>query len=207
MPYSDFKLDDVVSQFKLTLRDADLFSPLTPIEPSDWLTQTLSFTRTLGRRSDTEKSRSEFMVAPILAEVERANPDRVAVYSGKMMDADKSLGLNGECDFLLGRGAATSLDLRCPIFSVVEAKRQDLKLGVGQCVAQMIGAQIFNQNHREPLEDLFGCVTTGDLWQFYKLSGSQLTCDTELYYLNQVDRILGVFQSVLAEVQPKDLTI
>ncbi len=201
MPYSDFKLEVVVSQFNLKVRDADLFSPLIPIEPSDWLTQTLSFTRTLGRRSDTEKSRSEFMVAPILAEVERANPDRVAVYSGKMMDADKSLGLNGECDFLLGRGTASSLDLRCPIFSIVEAKRQDLKLGVGQCVAQMIGAQIFNQHHHEPLNNIFGCVTTGDLWQFYQLQGNELICDTELYYLNQVDRILGVFQSVLCTIE------
>ena len=201
MPYSDFKLEDVVHQFKLELRDDHLFAPLTPVEPSDWLTQTLSFTGAMGRRSDTEKSRSEFIVAPILAEVERSHPDRVAVYSGKMMDADKSLGLNGECDFLLGLGKPSSLDLRCPIFSVVEAKRQDLKLGVGQCIAQMIGAQVFNKTHQDPLDVIFGCVTTGDLWQFYQLRGCELTCDTELYYLNQVDRILGVFQAVLCAVE------
>jgi hypothetical protein len=65
----------------------------------------------------------------------------------------------------------------------------------------MIGARIFNQNHHESLENIFGCVTTGDLWQFYQLSGSELICDTELYYLNQVDRILGVFQAVLCKVE------
>lgn len=69
----------------------------------------------------------------------------LGVYSGQNLEADSERGLSGECDFLLGQGPAF-LGLRSPLLAVVEAKRNDIDIGLGQCVAQMVGIQSFNQS-------------------------------------------------------------
>jgi len=74
-----------------------------------------------------------------------------------------------------------------------------LENGLGQCAAQMYGALIYNQKHGETTEKVYGCVTTGDLWQFLKLENKLLTIDRNVIYLNELDRILSCFSSIVAE--------
>lgn len=54
-----------------------------------------------------------------------------------------------------------SYTLRMPIFCVVEAKDNDMKLGLPQCVVQMVGVQYFNDKKQQQLPAIYGCVTTG----------------------------------------------
>ncbi|MCY7392328.1 MAG: hypothetical protein LH647_12845 [Leptolyngbyaceae cyanobacterium CAN_BIN12] len=196
MAYSDFTLEAVVEQFGLVEKNEALFATVQPIPASDWLTETLSISQKLGVRSGTEKARSEFIIVPILLELERRNPNQFMIYSGKSMDVDKSKGLNGECDFILSKGEATRV-IQAPIFSLVEAKKQDIDLGLGQCVAQMIGATLFNQQRENNVQTIYGCVTTAEVWQFLKLNNQQLTIDSHLYSLNELEMILGIFQTIL----------
>ena len=79
---------------------------------------------------------------------------------------------------------------------MVEAKKQDLETGWGQCIAQMFGARLFNQQHGKELEVVFGCVTTGDDWQILRLQGSVVTFDNTIYYLSQLGKILRVFREI-----------
>jgi hypothetical protein len=196
MAYSDFTLEAVVEQFGLVEKNEALFATVQPIPASDWLTETLSISQKMGLRSGTEKARSEFIIVPILLELERRNPNQLMIYSGKTMDVDKSRGLNGECDFIVSKGEATRV-IQAPIFSLVEAKKQDIDLGLGQCVAQMIGATLFNQQREKNIETIYGCVTTGEIWQFLKLTNPYLTVDTRLYFLTELETILGIFQAIL----------
>jgi hypothetical protein len=197
MAYSDFSLEQVIDEFALTQTQADLFLDVVAIEPSSWLRETLSFSQPLALRSGTEKARSEFIVGPVLLELERRNPKKVTIYSGKSLNGDQSLGLNGECDFLLGRGEATYV-VKAPIVSIVEAKRQDISLGLGQCSAQMIGAQRFNQRKHEPVSSIYGCVTTGELWKFLRLEDTNLVIDDRSYLLSlELNTIIGIFQTVI----------
>ena len=202
MAYSDFTLDAVVEQFGLVEKNEALFAAVQPISASDWLTETLSISQKLGVRSGTEKARSEFIIAPILLELERRNPNQFMIYSGKSMDVDKSKGLNGECDFILSKGEATRV-IQAPIISLVEAKKQDIDLGLGQCVAQMIGATLFNQQKENNVQIIYGCVTTGEVWQFLKLNNPHLTIDSHLYFLTELEIILGIFQTILDFYQEK----
>lgn len=211
MAYSDFTLETVLETFDLLEVNQSLFSQVLPLPISDWLRETLAIGQDFGLRSGTEKARSEFIVVPILLELERRNPHQFAIYSGKSMDVDKDRGLNGECDFILSRGVASRV-IQTPIFSLVEAKKQDINLGLGQCVAQMLGAHLLNQRKGHSLNSVFGCVTTGELWQFLKLeiapsatpsatqnhSPQQIVIDSRPFSLgNELEKILGVLQFIL----------
>ena len=88
--------------------------------------------------------------------------------------------------------------IEAPIISIVEAKKNDLDLGIGQCIAQMIGAYQFNKQKNSNIKAIFGCITTGLEWKFLKLEKeSFITIDTKIYYLNELEKILGIFQSII----------
>ena len=139
-------------------------------------------------------------MVPILLELRRLSAEPFAIYSGRNLEGDRSLGLNGECDFLLSRGE-TSYSLHAPVFAIVEAKKQDLDLELGQCAAQLIGARLFNQKKNESIPILYGCVTTGDNWLFLKLEDQMLTLDTHRYFYSEIDRILGFLTQILTKIQ------
>src|SRR3990172_5913379 len=168
MSYSDFSLSNVKKMFGLTEKTIVLFNELGDIEASNWLKETLEISLQLALSSSSEKARSEFIVAPILLEMEKRNKDKFTIFSGERLDVDEDKGLKGECDFILSKGPI-STTISAPIFSLIEARKNDIKEGLGQCIAQMLGAKIFNQNEKNEIDIIYGCVTTGEDWQFMRL--------------------------------------
>ena len=81
------------------------------------------------------------------------------------------------------------LVLEDPIIMMVEAKPENLNAGLGQCAAEMVAAQIFNQ---KPDQTIYCCVTNGELWKFLKLQETDLTIDLEAYALEPIERLLGI---------------
>ena len=63
--------------------------------------------------------------------------------------------------------------------------------------SQMIGAKIFNQNKGNDIEIIFGCVTTGEAWQFLKLDHDTILLERNRYYLDNVGQILGMLQNIV----------
>ena len=80
----------------------------------------------------------------------------------------------------------------------MEAKKNDVENGLGQCAAQQLGAQRFNQRDNILVSTLFGCVTTGDIWQFLRLSENALVIDTARYYITDLGVILRLFLDIVA---------
>jgi hypothetical protein len=145
----------------------------------------------LGFALGTEKARSEILVAPLLAEVWFRSNRRIAIYSGLELTVDPALGLSGVCDFMLGI-SKQMLFIEAPIVAIVEAKRDSIPDGLGQCAAAMVAARRFNHEQKKPYEIVYGCVTTGINWKFLKLESSALLIDASEYVVTQADRILGV---------------
>ncbi|MEO1509868.1 MAG: hypothetical protein AAFU84_19695, partial [Cyanobacteria bacterium J06633_23] len=79
-----------------------------------------------------------------------------------------------------------------------EAKKADLKSGLGQCAAEMIAAQRFNQKKEQPISTIYGCVSNGTQWRFMQLQEQQLTIDLNDYPLPPVGQILA-FLAWMAE--------
>lgn len=72
MVYGDFNLAKVRDSFGLVLAEnRDLFAEVSPIAPSGPLATILADYIPLATAISTEKARSEFLIAPILAEVRR----------------------------------------------------------------------------------------------------------------------------------------
>ncbi len=196
MAYRDFTLEDLKRKFGIRNKVAPLFDGISinQVSVSDWLNKSLSIGQKLRLR--TEKAKSEAIVMPILLELKDKNDDFLMIHSGNTLKVDKERGLNGECDFILSANP-TSYIIDTPIISVVEAKNDDLAMGVGQCAAQMYASKIRNEEEGEPLEIIFGCVTNGRDWQFMKLENKQLLIDEKVYFIENLETILGIFQHII----------
>ena len=82
--------------------------------------------------NSTEKAKSEFIIAPVLAELKRLHRPAVGVFSGVELSVDPGAGLTGTCDFLLSLGPEQFF-VKAPIVALVEAKKEDMFAGIGQC--------------------------------------------------------------------------
>lgn len=204
MAYSDFSLAKVKNDFGLTLDESrNLFADTKPVLPSATLKTLLSDYIPLATSISTEKARSEFLIAPILAEVRRLLNNQISLFSGNEFNVDQQRGLQGFCDYLIS-GSKEQLYITAPVTIIFEAKKEDIIGGLGQCVAAMVAAQLFNQKKGNDIERIYGSVTTGTNWKFLFLEGTIVYIDEIEYYIKEVDKILGIllqpFQPVLTAV-------
>ena len=75
---------------------------------------------------------------------------------------------------------------------MVEAKNEDMKAGYGQCLAEMLAAQRFNAASGQTDCTVYGAVTTGDRWKFLELTGLVARIDSDDYYLEHIDKVMGI---------------
>jgi hypothetical protein len=194
MAYTDFSVFDLRQQFGVQFRAATLFPQLLPIEPTAWLEETLRKGLELGFNS--EKSRSERLVTPVLMELSDRNHRAFSIYSGMNLDVDTSAGLRGECDFIFSYSRIQDF-IAAPVFCIAEAKKQDLELGTIQCAAQLVAARRLNEQEQNPIRTLYGCSTTGVEWRFLKYEGTEFILDENRYYLAQLPALLGALQAIV----------
>lgn len=199
MSYSEFTLETVLPTFQLEKIDTvGLFSEIEPVVPSAALTTELEKKVPLATAIGTEKARSELIVINLLVELREHYNRRISLFSGIDFNVDVEAGLNGVCDFLVSL-SPNQFYLEAPIIILVEAKNTDVKLGLGQCVAEMLAAQRFNAENRNDIPSIYGVSTTGVDWQFLKLSEKFLQIDMVTYTIERCDRILGILSSMVAQ--------
>lgn len=199
MSYSDFTLDRVRKTFSLKISDtADIFSSVQELECPPLLAEILRENVPLALASNTEKSRSEMIIAPILIAMRKYLKYQVSLFSGIDFTIDVSKGLNGSCDFLISRSPEL-LIVSAPVIAIVEAKNENINAGLGQCVAEMVAAKLFNEGEGNNIETIYGAVTTGTNWKFLKLAGQVIEIDLIEYYINNIGKILGILSSILVE--------
>lgn len=195
MSYSDFNLEKVKKNFELTTYEKiDLFGDAPELECSNLLTEILRYNIPLALASNSEKARSEMIIAPILIDLRRQLQDRINVFSGIEFDVESEKGLTGVCDFLIS-DSPEQLFVSAPVITLVEAKKENINAGLGQCVAEMLAARIFNERSGNDISVISGSVTTGSIWKFLKLEGSIINIDLTEYYLKDVNKILGILAS------------
>ncbi|MBW4511668.1 MAG: hypothetical protein KME64_34975 [Scytonematopsis contorta HA4267-MV1] len=195
MPYSDFTLAKAKQAFSLTtIEKRDIFASVPELTASNLLTETLDYNLEIALASNSEKARSELIIAPILVDLRRQLKEAISLFSGIDFSVDESKGLNGTCDFIITQSPEI-LIISAPVITIVEAKKENINAGLGQCVASMVAAQIFNQQSGSGIKTIYGTVTTGSIWQFIKLEEQILSIDLSEYYLKDVNKILGILAS------------
>ncbi len=197
MAYNKFTLSKVKKQFGLTLSPAEaLFAQIKPIQVSSFLQESLTEFAPLAMAIDTEKAHSEWIVAPILGELRKHLKGQMSLFSGINFQVDAKQDLTGFCDFLISRSPDQYV-LGAPVITVVEAKKGDVMAGLGQAIATMIAAQIFNERENNPQEVIYGVSTTGTTWKFLKLIGRTVYVDGDEYYLRDLEKIMGILTDMV----------
>ena len=192
MAYNNFGLSKVKKDFGLAVDETrNLFVNVEPAIPSDFLKQALFEYVPLATAINTEKARSELIIAPVMAEVRRQTGNRVSLFSGSAFDVDGERGLTGYCDFILS-ASREQLEITAPVVTIVEAKKEDLIGGIGQCIAAMVAAQMFNERAGNPIQTIYGGVTSGTNWRFLTIQSQTVCIDLIEYYIDRVENILGI---------------
>lgn len=191
MAYGDFTVGKVKQAFGIqTIEGKPFFPTIASVAPSSTLLEVLEETLPLAVALPSEKAKSELLISPILVEVRKYLKHEVSLFSGQDFTVDAEVGLSGICDFLISQ-SPEQLEIESPVVVLVEAKKADINSGMGQCMAEMVAAQQFNQKAGQPPKPVYGCVTSGMLWRFLKLEGNQMTVDLKDYSLEPLSDLLG----------------
>jgi hypothetical protein len=201
MSYSQFTLEQIKKDFGISIvEEFGIFMNVPEEDSSDFLKQSLQEYLPLALAIDTEKARSELIIMPILVELKKQyklqNKSQISIFSGRDFTVDISKGLNGFCDFLISR-SPEQIIIEAPVVALVEAKNDSIQSGLGQCMASMIAAQIFNETKENQIETIYGVVTTGTNWKFLRLNGKTIEIDLNEYFISQLGKIFGILKSTV----------
>ena len=103
--------------------------------------------------------------------------------------------LTGIADYLIAPKRAY---LETPLLCVAEAKRDDFERGAAQCVAEMAACQWNNRQENHQCT-VFGIVSNGQNWQFYKLTHANEIYESAIYPITNLPELLGVLDAVCRE--------
>jgi hypothetical protein len=192
MAYSDFDLKKVKQKLGVNLIEKEnLFLQTKSFEITAHLKETLAENIPLARAINTEKARSELIIANILVELRKILKHKISLFSGIEFNVDREKGLNGFCDFIIS-ASSEQLILTNPIVAVVEAKNENIIGGLGQCIAEMVASRIFNDLEDVNLSNIYGVVTTGTSWKFLKMEGIDVSIDLDEYSIEHPNKIVGI---------------
>ncbi len=202
MAYSDFTLAEVSRRLQVSIEEyPDLFPQVKEAPISLLLAETLRENTPLALAIQTEKARSELIIAPILVEVRKLMNHQISLFSGLDFTVNPEQGLNGVCDFIISR-SPEQLFIKAPVLMIVEAKNENFKAGMAQCAAAMVAARLFNEQEGNGISVLHGAVTTGNVWKFLKLEEQAVLIDQREYHINNLGEILGVLLSIVGADSP-----
>ncbi len=195
MGYSNYKsLKMTLKKLNLDEIDLNLFPTIEPVTPSNWLIETLKIAKRMPLTN--EKSKSERIISPILAEAALHYESQITLFSGEDLTVDIDRDLSGACDFFFAKHPRKSV-MQAPIITFVEAKDEDFEYGQAQCTAQMYASLIYNEQEGKPIPFVYGCAVTGDVWKFLRLEKDKLSIDIENYYVNDLPNLLGIFKQII----------
>ncbi|MGH9801744.1 MAG: hypothetical protein ACRD82_15390 [Blastocatellia bacterium] len=197
MAYSNFTVAELEKKFGLNVVPAwDLFKNVTALEISPYLSESLTEGLPLALGIGTEKAKSEWIIAPILTELRKLFHHQVSIFSGVEFNVEAESGLTGTCDFLITH-SSQQLTIESPVIAMVEAKNDNLKNGLPQCLAEMVAAQKFNERENNEVSTVFGAVTTGSAWNFIKLTERTAEVDWREYSIENPGKIIGILKSMV----------
>jgi hypothetical protein len=196
MAFRDFTFPEVQQALGVIVSEADLFSGIPRVEVREEFAATIRDGADLALAVNTEKARSEFIIAPLLLELRRSLKGRFGLFSGVEFNVDASRGLNGFCDFILTK-SPRQIILSAPLVAIVEAKNDNLRTGFGQCIAAMVAAREYNLKSDAAIAVVYGAVTTGGAWKFLQLRQNEVIIDIHEYYIVDIAKIMGVLANMV----------
>jgi len=200
MSYSDFDLKTVKQNLSVHLTEQEnLFASIESVALSSLLKEILAENIPLAGAINTEKARSELIISPLLVELRKILKHKISLFSGIEFTVDKEKGLNGFCDFIIS-ASHEQLLLVSPVITIVEAKNENIIAGLGQCIAEMVAAKIFNESENNTkINTIYGVVTTGTVWKFLKMQNLNVMIDLDDYFIENPDKIMAILLTMMMQ--------
>jgi hypothetical protein len=118
--------------------------------------------------------------------------DRLKVWKGAYLEGED---VCGNADYLIAERRAY---LEAPFVCVIEAKKDNFEQGAAQCLVEMQTCQAICQQLGKPI-DIYGIVTNGEGWKFYRLAGNQEVSESLLYGIGEMSILLGLLRSIFQD--------
>lgn len=203
MSYSDFTLSLLESEFNLILQErVEIFQDIKPVTPSQLLREILEENIPLALEIDTEKARSELIIAPIMVELRKHFNRKISFFSGVDFSVEKAKGLTGMCDFMISY-SPKQLEVTAPVVTLVEAKNDNIKSGIAQCIAEMVAAQLFNERKQNHIPCIYGVITTGSNWKFLRLVENRVDLEAGEHFIGDLDGLFGILLDMIENTHPQ----
>jgi hypothetical protein len=116
--------------------------------------------------------------------------DQLKVWKGAYLEGEKTCG---NADYLIAQRRAY---LETPFVCVIEAKKDDFEQGTAQCLVEMQACRWMNRQVGQTLT-VYGIVTNGEGWKFYRLAIDGAVSETLLYGIGEMSILLGLLRSFL----------
>lgn len=162
-----------------------------PYQPSSFLPERLrrleNFDLTFSERA------KELLIDAFCEEVIERHPN-LKIWKAATLQSDD---LIGQVDYSI---APRKAYLTTPLLCVVEAKKDDFEKGLAQCLVEMKACRWNNEQAGNQL-DVFGIVTNGEVWKFYKLTVEGQVFETLPYSLADRDKVLGLLEQVFTRCE------
>jgi len=186
--FSDFSLVEAFAQAKV--------EDLLPWQPSVELRPPSAFfqerLRRLEQVFDTTLSEmaKQMVIEAIFEDVALSYP-KLKIFKEAPLRGEEA---GGFVDYLITpRRALPGVPLLC----VVEAKKDNFEKGMAQCLVELTVCAELNAKADRYL-DVYGIVTNGTGWQFYRRERTGTVWQSGVYSLIPPDLLLGVLAHVLA---------
>ena len=160
-----------------------------PLPPSEILTANLLRLEVFDL---TNSEAAKILLIDVLFAEIVPNHAPLKIWKSEPLESDVLVGI---ADYLIAPKRAYAAT---PLLCVAEAKRDDFVQGRAQCIAEMVACRW--NNTRDGLEiPVYGIVSNGNDWQFYKLTPTRDVHETTMYSLRSLPELLGVLDYICAE--------
>jgi hypothetical protein len=188
--FSSFSLAEAFKQLEII--DLLPWLPtIDPIEPSSFFQQRLERLQCFDLQSYEE---SKKLLIDAICEEAIQEFQRLKIWKGAVLESDC---LTGYADYLV---AERKRYLEAPIICIIEAKKDDFEQGLAQCLVEMQACQWINQQINVQAK-IYGIVTNGDTWKFYKLDLTGDVYETLPYSISDMPDILGLLRYVFQQCE------
>ena len=188
--YSAFTLKDA-----MLLIPSEQFTPWTlnapSRPPSDNLQTNLRSLEAFDLK--TSEAAKVLLMDFVFAEIVPSH-SRLRIWKEVILTTDT---LTGVADYVIAPRRAY---LETPLLCVAEAKRDDFERGAAQCIAEMVACQWTNRQEGRQT-DVFGIVSNGQDWQFYKLTTRNEIYETAIYPMTNLPELLGALDTICGECE------
>jgi hypothetical protein len=147
------------------------------------------------RRFDTARSEgAKLLIADAFFEETIQPYEKLRIFKETTIN---SIDIGGLVGYLIAPDGTVP---KMPFLCVSEAKKDDFDKGLAQCLVEMQACFEINQqsNHQSII---YGIVTNGSTWQFYKRDISGEVFESSTYGLSSIEMILGILDYIFAECE------